>query len=197
MAAGAADNISPRVRLEYYPGYYAADVLDPDGYSIEVVHKGLGQSDAGLKERCRARPPSPASFHSHEVANDWHRCMYVGVLFSFHDWMAAIVRISLSSLRKVKGGFPPSTSATRRRFRLHRALLQSDAPPLDERLSQSYAIRGESDESLSCRPRKRKQLNWPPAEGAKERQMVGALWKEASKGACIFSMPAIRISRTF
>lgn len=40
MAAGARDNISPRVRLEYYPGYYAADVLDPDGYSFEVVHKG-------------------------------------------------------------------------------------------------------------------------------------------------------------
>ncbi len=39
MAAGATDNISPRARLEYYPGYYAADVLDPDGYSFEVVHK--------------------------------------------------------------------------------------------------------------------------------------------------------------
>lgn len=40
MAAGAEDNIAPRVRLEYCPGYYAADVLDPDGYSIKVVHKG-------------------------------------------------------------------------------------------------------------------------------------------------------------
>lgn len=39
IAAGARDNISPRARLEYYPGYYAADVLDPDGYSFEVVHK--------------------------------------------------------------------------------------------------------------------------------------------------------------
>jgi predicted lactoylglutathione lyase len=39
MAAGAKDNISPRARLEYYPGYYAADVLDLDGYSFEVVHK--------------------------------------------------------------------------------------------------------------------------------------------------------------
>ena len=25
--------------VEYYPGYYAADVFDPDGYSFEVVHK--------------------------------------------------------------------------------------------------------------------------------------------------------------
>lgn len=40
IAAGARDNISPRARLEYYPGYYAADVIDPDGYSFEVVHKG-------------------------------------------------------------------------------------------------------------------------------------------------------------
>ena len=39
MAAGARDNISPRIRAEYDPNYYAADVLDPDGYSIEVVIK--------------------------------------------------------------------------------------------------------------------------------------------------------------
>jgi len=39
IAAGAKDNISPRARLEYYPGYYAADVFDPDGYTFEGVHK--------------------------------------------------------------------------------------------------------------------------------------------------------------
>jgi predicted lactoylglutathione lyase len=39
IAAGAKGNISPRARLEYYSGYYAADVLDPDGYTFEVVHK--------------------------------------------------------------------------------------------------------------------------------------------------------------
>jgi predicted lactoylglutathione lyase len=39
MSAGGSENISPRARLEYYPGYYAADVFDPDGYSFEVVHK--------------------------------------------------------------------------------------------------------------------------------------------------------------
>jgi predicted lactoylglutathione lyase len=39
ISAGAVDNISPRARAEYYPGYYAADVFDPDGYSFEVVHK--------------------------------------------------------------------------------------------------------------------------------------------------------------
>jgi|SRR5579872_2188640 len=39
ISAGARDNISPRARLEYYPGYYAADIFDPDGYSFEVVHK--------------------------------------------------------------------------------------------------------------------------------------------------------------
>ena len=39
IEAGGRDNISPRARLEYYPGYYASDVLDPDGYSFEVVCK--------------------------------------------------------------------------------------------------------------------------------------------------------------
>jgi len=39
ITAVARDSISPRARLEYYPGYYAADVFDPDGYSFEVVHK--------------------------------------------------------------------------------------------------------------------------------------------------------------
>ncbi len=39
IAAGAKFNIPPRSRVEYYPGYYAADVIDPDGYSFEVVHK--------------------------------------------------------------------------------------------------------------------------------------------------------------
>jgi catechol 2,3-dioxygenase-like lactoylglutathione lyase family enzyme len=39
MTAGAKDNISPRARVEYYPGYYATDVFDPDRYSFEVVHK--------------------------------------------------------------------------------------------------------------------------------------------------------------
>ena len=39
IAAGAKDNISPRIRHEYHANYYAADVLDPDGYSVEVVIK--------------------------------------------------------------------------------------------------------------------------------------------------------------
>lgn len=44
LQAGARDNISPRFRHEYDSGYYAADVLDPDGYSIEVVIKGVAES---------------------------------------------------------------------------------------------------------------------------------------------------------
>lgn len=39
MAAGAADNGAPGARLHYDPRYYAANVLDPDGYSLEFVHK--------------------------------------------------------------------------------------------------------------------------------------------------------------
>ena len=39
MTAGATDNGKPGVRLYYDPRYYAANVLDPDGYSLEVVFK--------------------------------------------------------------------------------------------------------------------------------------------------------------
>lgn len=39
MAAGATDNGAPGARLHYDPNYYAANVLDPDGYSIEFVYK--------------------------------------------------------------------------------------------------------------------------------------------------------------
>lgn len=36
---GATDNGAPGIRPYYDPRYYAANVLDPDGYSIEVVYK--------------------------------------------------------------------------------------------------------------------------------------------------------------
>lgn len=39
MAAGATDNGAPGVRLHYDPRYYAANVRDPDGYSLEFVYK--------------------------------------------------------------------------------------------------------------------------------------------------------------
>jgi catechol 2,3-dioxygenase-like lactoylglutathione lyase family enzyme len=39
MAAGATDNGAPGVRLYYDPRYYAANVMDPDGYSLEFVYK--------------------------------------------------------------------------------------------------------------------------------------------------------------
>ena len=39
LAAGGRSLKPPQVRLEYYPGYYATWVLDPDGHDIEVVHK--------------------------------------------------------------------------------------------------------------------------------------------------------------
>jgi catechol 2,3-dioxygenase-like lactoylglutathione lyase family enzyme len=39
MAAGATDNGKPGARLHYDPRYYAANVLDPDGYSLEAVYK--------------------------------------------------------------------------------------------------------------------------------------------------------------
>lgn len=39
MAAGATDRGAPGARLYYDPNYYAASVLDPDGYSLEFVYK--------------------------------------------------------------------------------------------------------------------------------------------------------------
>ena len=39
MAAGAIDNGEPGARLYYDARYYAANVLDPDGYSLEAVYK--------------------------------------------------------------------------------------------------------------------------------------------------------------
>ena len=39
LAAGASDNGEPGARLHYDPRYYAANVLDPDGYSLEAVYK--------------------------------------------------------------------------------------------------------------------------------------------------------------
>src|SRR6266404_4237248 len=39
MAAGATDYGKPGARLYYDPRYYAANVFDPDGYSLEAVFK--------------------------------------------------------------------------------------------------------------------------------------------------------------
>ena len=44
IAAGATDNGAPGVRRYYDPRYYAANVLDPDGYSIEFVYKSWQHS---------------------------------------------------------------------------------------------------------------------------------------------------------
>jgi len=37
--AGGKSKEAPQARPEYYPGYYATWVLDPDGHDIEVVNK--------------------------------------------------------------------------------------------------------------------------------------------------------------
>ena len=44
IAAGATDNGGPAARVYYDPRYYAANVLDPDGYSIEFVYKSWQHS---------------------------------------------------------------------------------------------------------------------------------------------------------
>jgi predicted lactoylglutathione lyase len=39
MAAGALEIHPPGPQLHYDPRYYAAQVRDPDGYSLEFVYK--------------------------------------------------------------------------------------------------------------------------------------------------------------
>lgn len=39
IAAGGEDNGPPGIRQYYDPRYYAANVFDPDGYSLEFVYK--------------------------------------------------------------------------------------------------------------------------------------------------------------
>lgn len=41
---GATDNGAPGARLHYDPNYYAANVFDPDGYSLEFVYKNWQHS---------------------------------------------------------------------------------------------------------------------------------------------------------
>lgn len=44
LAAGGRDNGAPGLRLGYGPGYYAAFVVDPDGYRIEA-HRDVSEDD--------------------------------------------------------------------------------------------------------------------------------------------------------
>ena len=39
LAAGGTDNGAPGLRAHYSPTYYAAFVIDPDGYKLEAVHQ--------------------------------------------------------------------------------------------------------------------------------------------------------------
>jgi catechol 2,3-dioxygenase-like lactoylglutathione lyase family enzyme len=45
LDAGGTDNGAPGERLEYAPGYYAAYVLDPDGYRLEAYRSEDGDAD--------------------------------------------------------------------------------------------------------------------------------------------------------
>lgn len=40
LGAGGRDNGAPGLRTDYDPAYYAAFVIDPDGYRIEAHHGG-------------------------------------------------------------------------------------------------------------------------------------------------------------
>ena len=40
LSTGGRDNGAPGLRADYGEGYYAAFVVDPDGYRIEAYHQG-------------------------------------------------------------------------------------------------------------------------------------------------------------
>jgi catechol 2,3-dioxygenase-like lactoylglutathione lyase family enzyme len=40
LAAGGRDNGAPGIRADYGPDYFAAYVVDPDGYGLEALHLG-------------------------------------------------------------------------------------------------------------------------------------------------------------
>ena len=40
LSTGGRDNGAPGLRADYRDGYYAAFVVDPDGYRIEAYHRG-------------------------------------------------------------------------------------------------------------------------------------------------------------
>ena len=40
VSTGGRDNGAPGLRADYAEGYYAAFVVDPDGYRIEAYHQG-------------------------------------------------------------------------------------------------------------------------------------------------------------
>lgn len=46
LAAGGRDNGAPGLRPQYHARYFAAFVLDPDGYNIEAVFHGSGAAAA-------------------------------------------------------------------------------------------------------------------------------------------------------
>lgn len=46
IEAGARDNGAPGYRKEYWPGYYAAFVIDADGHNIEAVWYDYSQGGA-------------------------------------------------------------------------------------------------------------------------------------------------------
>ena len=55
MAAGATDNGKPGARLYYDPRYYAANVFDPDGYSLEAVYKSWQHRQSKSPDLCRCK----------------------------------------------------------------------------------------------------------------------------------------------
>jgi catechol 2,3-dioxygenase-like lactoylglutathione lyase family enzyme len=68
IASGGIDNGAPRIRPKYHSNYYAAFLLDPDGYNIEAVcHAGTNQALATLADQFKQTSSQTVSHDSADV----------------------------------------------------------------------------------------------------------------------------------
>ena len=59
VAAGGNDDGAPGIRMTYNPGYYAAFIVDPDGYRVEAAyHDSVAKADAGVSAPHPGQPPA-------------------------------------------------------------------------------------------------------------------------------------------
>ena len=61
LNVGGQSDGAPGLRPHYGPEYYAAFLVDPDGYRIEAVYKGADQNSLAPAGRSGAAPDSPPS----------------------------------------------------------------------------------------------------------------------------------------
>ena len=110
ISAGARDNISPRVRVEYYAGYYAADVFDPDGYSfIRVKSSTKASEEPHIGKMITRRLGNKNRLRSSDRSSGHHR---VQILESHIEQLLSMgMACRMSGMLAGTTGLEPATSA--------------------------------------------------------------------------------------